>query len=116
MLNYLESILKKSPEVDDVYELLKHKSSRWSDIGREFRVSEDFREELRSLIYLTNRDKLERVIRKWVESESIDVTWNALIAVLTEVQLIDIVRKVRGFLLAPDTIEKYSLKEDFYRL
>ena len=46
----------------------------------------------------TNDNKLEAVLNNWIETHCSEVSWDNLIQVLTELELIDIVRDVKRFL------------------
>ena len=46
----------------------------------------------------TNDNKLEAVLNNWIETHCSEVSWDNLMQVLTELELIDIVRDVKRFL------------------
>ena len=46
----------------------------------------------------TNDNKLEAVLNNWIETHCSEVSWDNLIQVLTELELIDIVRDVKRFI------------------
>ena len=43
-------------------------------------------------------EKLEAVLNNWIETHCSDVSWDNLIQVLTELELIDVVREVKQYL------------------
>ena len=108
-------ILRKSPDVNDAYKLLKPKAAHWSKIARELVVETGYRDELQMSALLDARDKLECVIKKWKESECSDCTWGTLIEALKELEYIDVVRAVQEFLARPDVIKKYQNRKEFLR-
>ena len=59
-------ILKKTPKLKEVYKLLKDKSSRWDNIGRELDVPMNDREALHKDSSLTNNQRLEFVLDLWL--------------------------------------------------
>ena len=108
-------ILRKSPDVNDAYKLLKSKAAHWSKIARELDVETGYRDELQISALLDARDKLECVIKKWKESECSDFTWGTLIEALKELEYIDVVRAVQEFLARPNVIRKYQNRKEFLR-
>ena len=110
----LPSILKKSPEVEDVYELLSKRSAHWDDFARALKIDINFREKLqRESFTITEESKVESVLIKWIESESSDVTWSNLIEVLEQLQFLNVAREVKIYLEKEEVIEKYHQKEDY---
>lgn len=85
---------------NDVFKLLKKKSSDWNDIGRELNVSKNYRKGLeREGPMNTNEDKLECILEKWLESECSEVSWKHLIEVLRdELEWKDTAKEVEEFL------------------
>ena len=47
---------------------------------------------------ISNNVRLERVLNKWIETESVPVTWDRLIEGLEEIQLRNVIRRVKEFL------------------
>ena len=87
------------PKLNEVFDLLKEKSSHWSHIGRELGISFDARESLKiDCRYPSDRDRLEKVLSEWLSTidESL-VTWEEFIRVLTDDHK-DIVRQTKAFL------------------
>ena len=110
----LPFILNKSPEVDDVYELLSKRSVRWNDFARALNIDLNFRETLvREGSTTTEECKLEKVLQKWMESKSSDVTWNNLVDVLEQLHFLDIASEVKCYLERKEVIEKYHKKKDY---
>ena len=103
--------MKKSPEFEDVYKFLRNKSAHWDDFARDLLVDYNFRQELHQGS-LTANAKLEKVLRKWMESKSSDVTWRNLFEVLEQLQFLDTASHVKSYLEREEVIEKYYQKKD----
>ena len=91
----------------DVFELLKTKCFDWNAIGRELRVHFDFREELKLETERTNASKLEKVIMKWVEFETCEVSWNSVIEMLERLENLKMAGQVKEYLLINPAAKKY---------
>ncbi len=76
-----------------VFRHLKPISANWDDIGRELCVPLNFRIGLEQD---TPEKKLEIILDKWINSKCSNVTWEALIKVLTEkLQLTGIAQRIK---------------------
>ena len=93
-----ESILLKTPKLKDVHDLTISQSSRWNDLGRELELLPDFRKQLRKDTTSSDEDRLEEVLQKWIESESVPVTWSTLIEALEAIELKEVANHVKDFL------------------
>ena len=62
---HLDDILKKSPEVNDVYDLIKEHSANWNDLAIALRIDANSRTALHSDGRLTNDGKLDKILQKW---------------------------------------------------
>ena len=110
----LPFILKKSPEKSDVYDLLKKKSAYWEEFALELKLGDSFRQELRREgAVTTSRIKLDKVLMKWIDSETSDVTWSNIINMLEELEFLDLARNVDDYLSKEDVVKKYIQKEDY---
>ena len=84
----------------DVVRLLIVEARFWNSIGQVLRVSFQFREELRlEGIQSSFESKLERVLHKWVESESSEISWDSIIFMLKDLKLKETANKVEKYLL-----------------
>ena len=99
--------MKKRPEPFDAFDLTACQSAKWNDIGRALKVSYNDRQQLKNEVSSDN-DKLESVLQKWIETESVPVTWSSLIQALEKVELRDVVRAIKEFLMTPEAIKSYS--------
>ena len=91
----------RRPKLNEIYKLLKRKSSHWSDIGRELGISLDVRESLRNnLHYTSDHGRLEKILSEWLSTTDQSlVTWEEFIRVLTDgLNYMDIVDQASTFL------------------
>ena len=91
----------RKPKLSEVYQLLKGKSSHWSDIGREFDIPLDVRESLsNNLHYTSDLARLEMVLNEWLSTTDQSlVTWEEFIRVLSDrLKYMDIVHNTNTFL------------------
>ena len=89
-----QSLLTKSPDLHDVHKLLSSHSYKWDDIGRALRVPYTYRRELERE-RISDDSRLEGVLNKWIETESVPVTWDRLIKGLEEIELRVVIRSVK---------------------
>ena len=101
------SILIWSLDLHDVHKLLSPHSYKWDDIGRALRVTYIYRRELERE-KISDDSRLEKVLDKWIETESVPVTWDRLIEGLEEIELRDVIRSVKEFLKTDRTFATYS--------
>ena len=107
-------ILNKTPQRQDVFKLLKSKSTKWDDIARELRVDSKRREELRKDVSINSDKKLEEVLTTWIDSETTPVTWKTVIEKLDkELALKKMAKDVKKYLKRQDVVEKYSEMDDY---
>ena len=93
-----ESILLNTPKLKDVYDLTVSQSSRWNDLGRELELLPNFRKQLRNDSGLSDEDRLEDVLQKWIESANVPVTWSTFIRALEAIELKNVANQVKEFL------------------
>ena len=98
---------EKRPELRVAFRLTACQSAKWNDIGRALNISHNYRKQLRNEVSC-DKDKLEDVLQKWIETESVPVTWSSLIQALKEVELRDVVQAIKQFLMTPEAIQSYS--------
>ena len=108
-------IKKKSPDKDELFDLIQDNSSRWQDFARKLRITDDTRTSLSRDIRLTNPDRLEEVLKCWIqgEPEGAPVTWEYIIKVLVNLNLTNVARIVQSHLSKTDVIQKYKTKPVF---
>lgn len=81
----------------DVFNLFKCKSANWREIGMQFGVEMNDRDNIaRDLTYPTPENKLEAVLHKWIESECSPVTWDHVAEVLEKLEYRDLKAKIIG--------------------
>ena len=82
-----------------MFPLLRCKSYDWNKIGERLGVDFGFHESLlREGVQRTNKNKLETVLNQWISSHCSDVSWDNVIATLTELSFIDLIRDVESYL------------------
>ena len=82
-------------------------------MGIHLNIPQNDREVLERDISLSHNSKLERIINKWIHSETTDVTWRVIITSLKALDRKDLIKEVIRYLENPATYEKYILKDDF---
>ena len=102
-----------SPEFLDVYHLLKEKSADWNGFRRELWLDGNYGDTLARDRSLTDDDRLDKVLTKWIDTRSSPVTWNKILEMLRELELLNIADKVKTYLKKEEVIEKYSKKNIF---
>ena len=106
-------ITKKSPEWEDVYHLLKNSPITLNDLTRELKLSDRFRDELSNDSKSSFQTKLERSLKKWIQSQPSDVTWKKIIDALVALEMNKTAQEVKKYLEQPAVYIKYSKKLDF---
>ena len=104
---HAEKILQERPRSYHVFDLTVSHSARWNDLGRRLGIAYNYREQLKKKAS-SDEDKLEDVLEKWMETESVPVTWSSLIEALEAIKLMNLVRAVKKFLKTPKAIQSYS--------
>ena len=102
-------VLSQSPDLYDVFDVLRDKVHDWNSIGRELKISyEPFRKGLEMEgIMMTNESKLEKVLNKWAETKCSPVTWLTVLKVLKILQYKDILESTQLLLKREDILNKY---------
>ena len=102
-------LLQECPSLKDAYNLIKSHSAEWSELGRELDISRNFRNTLRRDPKLSDNDRLEEILEKWIESDSEDApaTWSCLIEALKGIELRSVITDVEMFLKAPKAAKSY---------
>ncbi len=80
-----------------MFNLLKKRSSLWNSIGQALGISFDFRKELRGQA-LTNHERLEFVLEKWIQSKYPEATWSKLIEILKDLEYQEMAQDVVEYL------------------
>ena len=97
----------KSPKLADAHRLIKSHSYLWNELGLSLEVPYNYRTELKSM-NVSNNVRLEGVLNKWIETESVPVTWDRLIKGLEEIQLRVVIRSVKEFLKTDRALATYT--------
>ena len=106
-------LLMKSPELDDVFSCMSTLSASWHDIGGRLRVPLGDRQSLLQHASISNDGKLEKILDKWIGSQTSDVTWKMIIGVLIAIEKKNIASEVTRYLDKKQNYDKYIKKEDF---
>ena len=103
-------LLQACPRPKDAYDLIESHSAKWNKLGRKLNVSHDFRRTLRNDPKLSDEDRLEEILQKWIESDSEDApaTWSFLIEVLVDIELRFVITDVEEFLKTPKAARSYG--------
>ena len=88
---------QRRPKLYHAHLLTKCCSSKWNEIGRELNVPFDYRQRLFKK-YTEDEDRLEDVLQRWIQSESVPVTWSSLVSALEAIDHKDVAREVKDFL------------------
>ena len=104
-------LFQECPRQEDAYDLIESHSAKWNNIGRKLKVSFNFRKELSKNNTLTNEDRLEEILQKWIESDSEDApaTWSFLIEALEDIELKSVITDVEKFLKTPKAAKSYGM-------
>ena len=103
------SVLDKKPSLKDACNVLRDQSAEWDDIGLQLDVPFDVREEWHKDGSLTNKQRLQRVINRWLVSDCHSaVTWSGLINILKQSDYISTAKKIESFLKTEYAQEHYK--------
>ena len=97
----------KSPKLADAHRLINSHSYQWNELGLSLEVPYNYRTELKSM-NVSNNVRLEGVLNKWIETESVPVTWDRLIKGLEEIELRVVIRSVKEFLKTDRALATYT--------
>ena len=84
-----EVLLQKPPELADGLYFVQNISTSLYDIGSKLHVSLGVLEGLNKDMSLSEKAKLEQFLNKCIKSETVAVTWNSILKVLSEQGRID---------------------------
>ena len=109
-----QDILKKEPELYDVYHLLMGKCAEWNMFAIMLRVDTNIRTTCESCT--NNYLNLEKIIDSWIQArrDDCDVTWEMILDGLQKFQMNLLAKEVIDFLKKDKTIKKYMKKKDFF--
>ena len=103
-------VRNKSPILEDAFNLLSDCSSLWDEFARELKVVK-LRDELQCKMG-SNDHKLESVLKKWIQLQTSDVTWDNIIKVLISLERLDMAQKVKNH-LCDKLFDKYVNEKDY---
>ena len=95
--NRPNSSLHQKPQVREMFRLLREKSADWSEIGLQFGISLNFRKSLKRDSSVSDSDRLEEVLNKWVTSTTDQhrVTWQEFIEVMRSLKYADVIAETK---------------------
>ena len=82
----------------------------------ELNIDDNTRESLKPNNSLENWERLETVLKTWIESHSSPVTWENVIHIFKKMQLKNIAVNVQEYLKKQEVIDQYIQKPDFIPL
>lgn len=103
-----DSYYQRRPKLSDAFRITRSHSVEWYNIARELNVSLNYRKQLMRDATMKDSDKLEEVLDKWIETESVPVTWSSLIEALEAIELRGLAREVKELLKTPKALQTYS--------
>ena len=94
--------------------LLRTKAANWEEFARDLGIGDNYRSQLKEESRTSSAEKiLDKILTKWIDSETSEVTWKKIIDVLTGLEYIALVRNVKTYLRKEDVIKKYCKRMDF---
>ena len=93
--------VKTQPKKDEVFNLVKIISASWYELARELDISTNYRDSLKQDGGLSDDTRLEKILEKWITSETKPVTWEVIINALESLERIDLVKKIKMYLTKP---------------
>lgn len=107
------SIMKKSPDDYDVFDLLRDHSADWNDLGIELGVKENQRTALSRTVALSDNGKLNKILSQWIQAQPTPVTWEKVFEVLIKLDFRPTAQNVQDFLERVDIVDRYKLKPNY---
>ena len=107
------SIIKKSPDMFDIFDLLREHSADWNDLGIELGVKENQRTALSRNVALSDNGKLDKILSQWIQAQPTPVTWEKVFEVLIKLDFRPTAQEVKHFLESVDIVDKYKQKPNY---
>ena len=98
----------------DILGLVRDISASWNELGGALEIPSDDRNSLQKDGRLTDKDKLEFVLRNWIQNETKEVKWEVILEALKVLQRKDLIKKVIEHMEKPEIYRKYISMKDFY--
>ena len=99
----------------DILGLVKDISASWNELGGALEIPSDDRNSLQKDGRHTDKDRLEFVLRNWIQNETKEVKWEVILEALKVLQRKDLIKKVIEHMEKPEIYRKYISMKDFYR-
>ena len=97
----------------DILGLVKDISASWNELGCELEIPSDDRATLQKDGRHTDKDRLELVLRNWVQNETKEVKWKVILKALEVLKRRDVIKKVIEYLETPEIHKRYISMKDF---
>ena len=97
----------------DILGLVKDISALWNELGVELQIPLDDRSSLQKDGRHTDKDRLEFVLRNWIQYETKDVKWKVILKALDVLRRRDLIKKVIEYLETPEIHKRYISMKDF---
>ena len=97
----------------DILGLVKDISASWNELGAELEIPPDDRSSLQKDGRHTDKDRLEFVLRNWIQYETKDVKWKVILKALDVLRRRDLMKKVIEYLETPEIHRRYISMKDF---
>ena len=97
----------------DILGLVKDISASWNELGGELEIPSDDRSSLQKDGRHTDKDRLEFVLRNWIQYETKDVKWKVILKALDVLRRRDLIKKVIEYLETPEIHKRYISMKDF---
>ena len=97
----------------DILGLVKDISASWNELGAEFAIPMNDRTTFQNR-NLQDNDRLEIVLRHWIQNETKEVKWEVILEALRVLQRKDLIKKVIEHMEKPEIYRKYISMKDFY--
>ena len=97
----------------DILGLVKDISASWNELGAELAIPMNDRTTFQNR-NLQDNDRLEIVLRHWIQNETKEVKWEVILEALRVLQRKDLIKKVIEHMEKPEIYRKYISMKDFY--
>ena len=97
----------------DILGLVKDISASWNELGGELEILSNERITLQKDASHTDKDRLEFVLRNWIQNETKEVKWKVILKALEVLKRRDLIKKVIQYLETPEIHRRYISMKDF---
>ena len=97
----------------DILGLVKDISASWNELGCELEIPPNDRLTLQNDGRHTDKDRLEFVLRNWIQNHTKEVKWKVILEALQVLKRKDVIKKVIENLEIPEIHKRYISMKDF---